>query len=170
MRYRWASLRTTVILLPILLALVPAASAGSIKRTYQDCGAGKFTTNRGAAETANLVFSMATFVGFTSVSASGTSDTTCRPGYAQADPVRTFVAVNYDSLSRDMARGSGEYLNALATLLGCPTRVYGRFGEVSRARFAELTGSPAKAEVLLYYLRGELARHPTLAAACRPVS
>ncbi len=49
-----------------------------------------------------------------------------------------FVAQNMDQLSTDTAKGRGEYLNILATLMGVPESELPRFTDLAQAQFDAL--------------------------------
>jgi hypothetical protein len=52
--------------------------------------------------------------------------------------LRKFAAANIDQISRDAARGEGESLSALASLLQLPAEQHGAFGLYMRDHFVEL--------------------------------
>ena len=51
-----------------------------------------------------------------------------------------FVAATFENLAEDMARGHGEHLTALATLLGVPADQQQMFSTLVQARYRELIG------------------------------
>lgn len=52
--------------------------------------------------------------------------------------VNAFVAMNYDNLTRDIARGDGEYVATLSALLGIPADRREAFEDLARDRYAAL--------------------------------
>ena len=82
--------------------------------------------------------------------------------------VQAFAAANIDALARDMARGEGETLDALAHLLGVPRADRSAFGVLVQQRFAELFPSDDVASsALLDSLERVLADDPRFAAIVR---
>lgn len=75
-----------------------------------------------------------------------------------------YVAANYEQIKQDMARGGGEYLTDLATLMKIAPEDRGAFYALTKDRFAALTGTAdADAEALLARLDEALATDPVLA-------
>jgi len=85
------------------------------------------------AATTNGLFATQTF-GITT----GTSNCTAGGAVAKAKERQAFVEVNYNQLSRDTARGSGEYLAAFSTLLGCNVSAQHELFIVSQAHHDQL--------------------------------
>lgn len=54
--------------------------------------------------------------------------------------VNAFVALNYENLKQDMARGRGEYVAALSELLGVPQGRRAEFAAFTRDRYDILVG------------------------------
>ena len=82
-----------------------------------------------------------------------------------------FVATNIAPLTLEMAQGSGERLNVLAGLMGCPTAARGAFSAMTQARFEVLPLAEGDSPVVLVEaLRQEVKGDATLAASCTPVS
>ncbi len=72
--------------------------------------------------------------------------------------VDVFVAANYESLSQDLARGGGEHLASLATLLGVPVAEQDAFFSLAKERYATLADpEPASPEVMLAVVRSAMA-------------
>jgi hypothetical protein len=110
--------------LGILVALgLLAAPVAFAKQEGPGCGLGAkvwtgqkgMITHLSAATTNNLISPQ------TSAITSGTSGCDSDTTVWQDQQQRVFVAANLGSLSQDMAQGHGQYLNALAGLMGCPT-------------------------------------------------
>ncbi|WP_447972907.1 DUF3015 family protein [Nitrospira sp. Kam-Ns4a] len=77
--------------------------------------------------------------------------------------VTAFATINFDHLRQEMARGDGEYLTALGTLLGVPAERRGEFFLLTRERYVTLFRTDRTTpEEMLASLRRELARHPEL--------
>ena len=80
-----------------------------------------------------------------------------------------FVAVNRDPLLQDMSRGEGQFVDSMASLMGCPVMFYPAFGQMTQERLeafvADANQEPAEFVVAL---RSEIYRTPAL-AACEPL-
>jgi len=75
-----------------------------------------------------------------------------------------FVAATFENLSGDMARGQGEHLTALATLLGVPTDRQQTFFTLAQERYRELLGrGETSPSALIKALDEAMAGHPILA-------
>ncbi|TGK25538.1 DUF3015 domain-containing protein [Leptospira yasudae] len=78
-----------------------------------------------------------------------------------------FVAVNYSSLEQEMVSGKGEKLDALSSLLGCPSEMNERFSTLTQNRYSKLfvpNGTPA---TLLDGVKNEIRQDEVLASACK---
>lgn len=80
-----------------------------------------------------------------------------------------FVAWNMPRVSEDMARGDGEYLHSLASLMGCDA-AYGEFATMTQEKYVELTDGVNTADGFLGNLKREISARPALSAACTRVS
>jgi DUF3015 family protein len=58
---------------------------------------------------------------------SGTSGCTNDGVIVQNERVNVFAGINFDSLTQEMAQGSGEHLSSLATLMGVPVEMQPQF-------------------------------------------
>ena len=75
-----------------------------------------------------------------------------------------FVAATFESLAGDMARGRGEHLTALATLLGVPTDRQDMFFTLVQERYRGLIGSgETSPNALIKALDEAMAGHPAFA-------
>lgn len=82
-----------------------------------------------------------------------------------------FVAINFDNLSTEMARGHGQYLDSLASLMGCSESVYSAFSSTTQEQYEILIPSAeTDAEGLLTGLRQVLQDDPNMAANCTRIS
>jgi len=78
---------------------------------------------------------------------------------------RVFADANLDRLARDVARGDGETLRALAHLMGVPEAEQAAFRSAAKQRFAEIFSGPDVTSVeVLAQLREILADDATPAA------
>lgn len=73
--------------------------------------------------------------------------------------LNAFVALNYENLKQDMARGQGEYVAALSNLLGVPEGRRAEFSAFTRDRYEVLvTGEGTSAQEMLAALEREIPR------------
>jgi hypothetical protein len=72
-----------------------------------------------------------------------------------------FVANTFESLAGDMARGEGEHLAALATLLGVPPQQQREFFTLVQSRYRDLTDKgDASPSALIKALDDAMSEHP----------
>jgi Protein of unknown function (DUF3015) len=69
---------------------------------------------------------------------SGTSGCTNNGMIVQREVLTVFVSQNADQVSQDMARGRGEYLTSLATLMGIPPERQAEFFILAQEQFRDL--------------------------------
>ena len=75
-----------------------------------------------------------------------------------------FVAAMIENLAGDMARGQGEHLTALATLLGVPTEQQEMFSTLVQERYRELIGrGETSPSALIKALDETMAGYPVVA-------
>lgn len=73
--------------------------------------------------------------------------------------LNAFVAMNYENLKRDMARGEGEYVSTLSDLLGVPDDRRADFSAFTRDRYEVLvTGEGTSPLEMLAVLEREMPR------------
>ena len=99
----------------------------------------------------------------------GTSDITSsttpgeEPTPSKADEAIEFTKANLDHIKTDMAAGGGEYLKALATLLGVSVSNQEAFFAITKEKFSDLYSSDkTTAEELVEKLMAEISAHPEL--------
>lgn len=76
-----------------------------------------------------------------------------------------FVAINYEPLISDMAKGNGEYLHAFYTTMGCNAAGYSSFSSMSQANFSEFS-SQSNAVTTFEAIRSKMRQNPALAGNC----
>jgi len=77
--------------------------------------------------------------------------------------VPVFASVNFENLKQDMARGQGEYLSSLASLMGIPVEHQGDFFALTQEKYALLFKSETTtSNDMLVALEQELLTHPVL--------
>ncbi len=115
-------MKKTAIVTMVLVAALMLATAGFAGQNNYGCGLGSmvFENNNTVmsqtlAATTNGTFASQIF-GITS----GTSNCEKPDSFVYNEKVKVFVADNMDNLAADMAKGSGEYLDTLASLMEVP--------------------------------------------------
>lgn len=81
-----------------------------------------------------------------------------------------FVAANFERLSQDMAQGRGQYVDAMANLMGCGPAVRTDFARMSQERYDAIFTPTADTMSVLASVKREVAAHPALASSCTRVS
>jgi hypothetical protein len=108
------------------------------------------------AATSNATFGTQTF-GISS----GTSNCTRAGGVVKLDKEKqVFLAANFETLTEEMAQGSGDTLYAFASLVGCDGAT---FAKVTQGKFATVYSRTTTAEAFL----DAVAADADLAAACK---
>jgi hypothetical protein len=99
----------------------------------------------------------------------GTSDITSsttpgeEPTLSEVDEALEFTIANLDHIKTDMAAGGGEYLKALATLLGVSVSNQEAFFAITKEKFSDLYSSDkTTAKELVEKLMAEISAHPEL--------
>ncbi|MBU2488542.1 MAG: DUF3015 domain-containing protein [Proteobacteria bacterium] len=115
-------MKKTAIVTTVFVAALMLATAGFAGQNNYGCGLGSMVfenndsvVSQTLAATTNGTFASQLF-GITS----GTSNCEKPESFVYNEKVKVFVADNMDNLAADMARGSGEYLDTLATLMDVP--------------------------------------------------
>jgi hypothetical protein len=76
-----------------------------------------------------------------------------------------YTEVNYDSLEMEMAQGQGEFLNGLASVLGCEQNA---FGQATQLNYGKIVPQNERSPIKLLDSVHELIRtSPDLAKACQ---
>lgn len=97
-----------------------------------------------------------------------TSSTTGKSWYSEDGLLRpeqrpiAFTTSNYETVKRDIARGQGEHLASLATLLGVSPAHVNEFGLFAQARYAALESPSTTPQEILVSLTDILDDHPEL--------
>lgn len=152
----------------VLLALVLSAPAFAAKEEAGDvgdgCGLGwqvtskrtmSATTTRG---TTNGVVPPA--FGMTS----GTIGCAQHPIAQNETGAAVYAFNNYDSLTADMAQGSGEYVAAFAQSMGCDSASVESFGRMTQAQYSNIVDADA---VQMYKnVKAQVKSNPSLASSC----
>ncbi|MFB5649996.1 DUF3015 family protein [Leptospira wolffii] len=86
-------------------------------------------------------------------------------GFAQKEvEQQIFVHLNYQSLEQEFAKGSGEKMEAFASLMGCSDAA--TFGKVGKEKFASLFDQNGP-DAFLEKMRSEVASNSALASSCK---
>ncbi len=153
----------------LTLLAVPAAFAG----TTSGCGLGSvlFEGQSGVlmnilAQTTNGFYSTNNFAITTGTSECDASDSVMNEMMQEQ-----FVSVNYDNLSGEMAQGHGQYVTAMADLMGCPAATRETFARMSQEKYPELFSAPEMdAKRWIVGLKAAMAQDPALANSCTRIS
>ena len=79
------------------------------------------------------------------------------------EKVNVFAAMNFDNLKQDMAKGEGEYLASLGTLLGIPDSQQDEFSTLAKERYQALVPSETTTPgEMVAALSRELSANPQL--------
>jgi hypothetical protein len=76
-----------------------------------------------------------------------------------------YMFMNFASLAKEMSQGSGNTLNGLAAVFGCPETVTADFRQFVKDKFSEIYGQPGIRETFIE-LQSQLAANPIISAAC----
>ncbi|OAD23790.1 conserved hypothetical protein, secreted [Candidatus Thiomargarita nelsonii] len=119
-----------------LLAFSQSSMAREFADIYTDCGLGAMIapTNSAVAAVTNVTFDLGT----TAISSNLSSPDTCNGGQ---EKVASFIYNAYEPLEKDLASGSGTYLDSLMLLAGY-TQDQEKL-EVLRNGFAKIVANPS---------------------------
>lgn len=96
----------------------------------------------------------------------GTSNCT-KTGVAMLDKEQElFVELSYHEISREMAKGEGEYLTAFATVMGCSADVQSDFADATKANYGKIFGTEASASEVIGSVKSVLRNDANLAQSC----
>lgn len=107
---------------------------------FEECGIGAMIAPRspGAAAVTNVTWDSGT----TAISSNITCPDACAGG---KEKVGAFIYKSYESLEKDLASGSGTYLDALTVLLGYDSQAKEALIEALRNDFAKVVADPTYA-------------------------
>lgn len=160
-------------LLLTVVAFLMAGTAAMAAETGPGCGPGKVVFNgkkgilfQNLAWTTNYAFLPWQLFAITL----GTSGCNADAVIMRDKEQHVFVASNFDRLSQDMASGRGEYVDAMADLMGCQSSAYPAFAHMAQQTYGKIFTSNANATSVLANLKSEINARPRLAAQCARVS
>lgn len=148
---------------------VGIAMASGNPDTGPGCGLGKlawsdFKRQKDIAPQVLMATTNGTFGSQTFGISFGTSGCTNDGKVWAEHKTEVFVAATFENLAGDMARGQGEHLAALATLLGVSTEHRQMFFALVQERYRELTGNgETSPSALIKALDEAMKGHPVLA-------
>ena len=154
------------------IALVGVSHAGIVMGTENPdtgpgCGLGKKLWNgwKGQKQIAPQIFMASTNVtgSYTFAISSGTSGCSHDGRIWNSERASLFIGINYASLTEDMARGGGEHLASLATLMHVPLEFQPEFFAVVQAHYPSLVkGGEDDPVVITEALQKNIMTHPVL--------
>lgn len=154
-----------------ILVMSPAGMAGASGNpdTGPGCGLGKlawsdFKRQKDIAPQVLMATTNGTFGSQTFGISFGTSGCTNDGKVWAEHKTEFFVANTFENLAADMARGQGEHLTALATLLGVPAEHRPAFFALVQERYRQLAGQgETSPSAMIKALHEAMAGHPVLA-------
>ena len=136
--------------------------------TGPGCGMGKmawaeYKSQKNIAPQMMMALTNATFSSWLAI-ATGTSGCTNDGTIMAEHKVKVFAATNFENVSQDMARGQGEHLTSLATLMGVPEDQQAEFFTLAQDNYTTLIQSEETTPVaMLKALHDAMETHPVLA-------
>jgi hypothetical protein len=137
--------------------------------TGPGCGLGKlawgeYTHQKNIAPQVLMATTNGTFGSQTFGISFGTSGCTNDGKIMSEHKVMMFAGMNYDSLSQEMAQGSGEHLASLAALMGVPAEQQNEFFSLTQDKYTTLIQSGETTPVVMMKaLEDVMAAHPVFA-------
>lgn len=157
-------MKRTIFAVIAVLAISSSAWAGGYKSA--GCGLGSMIIKDDGfvqvfAATTNATSDSQTF-GITS----GTSNCGGSGGYAKLDVEKQmYVEANHDAIAQEAVQGSGEHLNALATLMGCDKSADPLFSADMKKNYRSIS-SVSDADQVLTNVKATISNDPQLSKAC----
>lgn len=147
----------------LLLSTMPAAHAG--KWGMAGCGVGSLIFEDQPGKIQILASTTNTYFYQTSSISSGTSNCDDRT----SEQASLFIAVNSESLKKDISRGNGETVAGLAHIYGCSDA--GALGSALQKNFGEIyTGEQMKADEVRSNIESTVRENHDLAQSCKVLS
>ena len=161
-----------IVIVCMVIALTCVQAGGALAEMHSDtgpgCGLGKLVWGeyKHPKNIAPQVMMATTnaFGLYTFAISTGTSGCTNDGTIMAGEKANAFVAMNFENLQQDMARGQGEHLASLATLMGVPAEQQPAFFALSQERYQELLqAGQTSTAAMLTALHDAMAQHPVLA-------
>ena len=132
-----------IVVTTLVFALNTSLSVAGIPDNGPGCGLGKlawgeYKTPKNIAPQVMMATTNGTFGSQTFGISFGTSGCTIDGKVMAEQSATMFVAGTFDTLSEDMAKGGGEHLAVLATLMGIPVDQQSEFFAVAQEHYARL--------------------------------
>ena len=164
-------MKKSIFLLSVLYVIylsIDFAFATPNPDTGPGCGLGKklWEDWKGQKQIAPQMFMASTNItgSYSFAISSGTSGCSNDGRVWDSERASLFIEVNYASLAEDMARGGGEHLASLATLMHVPLEYQPKFFAMAQERYAFLVNAGEDAPVVIQEaLREAITAHPVLA-------
>jgi hypothetical protein len=96
---------------------------------------------------------------------SGTSNCTASNQVSMEDVQKEFISNNFETLSKEISRGSGESLTAFATTFGCNDSAISEFGVQLQKSHQKIFSSPGS-QAALDVVREEILSNKSLSQSC----
>ena len=121
----------------VLLAFSQPGMSREFAEIYIECGLGASIAPRHpvVAVVTNVTWDLGT----TAISSDITSPSSCVGGQ---EKTAAFISDSYDSLEKDLASGSGEYLDTLMVVAGCEPQVHKELSSALRSDFTGIVAAP----------------------------
>lgn len=138
----------------VLLTLDVTVSVAGITDNGPGCGLGKlawgeYKTPKNIAPQVMMATTNGTFGSQTFGISFGTSGCTNDGKVMAEQKAAIFVASAFDTLSEDMARGGGEHLTVLATMIGVPVDQHQEFFALAQQHYRGLVDAGATSSIAL---------------------
>ncbi|MEH6544115.1 MAG: DUF3015 family protein [Porticoccaceae bacterium] len=132
---------TAIVFTGFSLGLSAKEAVGSGANPYRDCGIGAalFANTAWAAVTSNVIWD----AGSTAITSATSSPETCSKKNVQA---AQFIMDTYDNLAEETARGQGQHLTSVLTILECESTLQEKAIPFIRTSMAETVGAAAYAD------------------------
>ncbi len=155
-----------ILVVGLLLAVGVGVHAGG----YNDagCGIGAYVFKENTKGKQLVASTIDAFIGFKSSSIT-TGTFGCAPNATamKQRQKKIFVAVNFRSLSRELAAGEGEYASTFASLMGCRGESADNFLSMTKKSYSTLFPADGTTpEKLLQNIEGRVAADQTLSTSC----
>jgi hypothetical protein len=139
-------MRKALVALVVVAAVVCLGSvAGAVDQKNTGCGLGSiaFEGKNGLVSQTFAVTTNGTFGNQTFGITSGTSNCEQYKTFAANEKLNTFVADNMDSLAKDIAKGEGEYLDTMASLMDVNQAERPQLYSALQKNFSRIYSSPS---------------------------
>ncbi|HHH36845.1 MAG TPA: DUF3015 domain-containing protein [Gammaproteobacteria bacterium] len=160
-----------VIAVSLMVGLGLAAQVVAAAESGAGCGLGKMIMEGKSGKGANIAASVINDIliprtlFMTTAATMGEAMLGCDPSQTvmKERQEQEFVATNLDNLSRDMAQGGGDHLEALAAIMGIDKADRPAFYSISQSQFGKMDlAALGDAHRILASLNAAMLSHPTL--------